>query len=354
MFIFIVGWIQVGWAFAQESNSNNKEQIKTSDEPKIKIGSLIQLWNTTNFKNETLGYETFNTFRVRRVQAIFSGVINDRISTNMMVDFARILPSSLTEPDSAKGKVDKANSKQSAYSILQDVYITYLLEKKNKIEMRVGQFKYPLTYEGLQSNTNVDFVDRAEITKTFGDKRDIGIQFSAKPKMFEVTLMLVQGNSQNKTDVNRQKDLAGRMVIKPLPDLSFGASFYNGRAGDDGKIPQNRHAFEVVYKHEALTVYSEAVFAKDAKIGPARSQKGWYAAALYNVNESWQPVFRYEWVGKNFELLKKIPRQRLTMGGNYFIQKNAKIQFNYIYGAFSNTYKKTLQHTIMINWQVNF
>jgi len=340
---------------AAQEIKNDQEVVTTGNNSKIKFSSLVQIWNTTNFKNNDVGNQTFNTFRIRRVETKFSGAISDRVSYTAMFDLAKLLKSSLTDPDSAKGKIDKADSKQSAYAILQDVSITYSVNKENKIDLQVGQFKYPLTYEGLQSSAGLGFVERAEMTRTFGDKRDLGFQVSAKPgKMFEAALMLAQGNSQNKTDANTSKDFAGRIVVKPIEGLSVGGSFYKGYSGDGGKIPMDRWAAEAAYKKDAITAYGELIVAKESKSGVAESQKGAYAAFLYKLNDQWQPGIRYEYAWKSLETVKKIPQNRLTLGVNYFVEKNAKIQLNYVYCKFSRDNGDTASNTVFVNWQVNF
>ena len=346
-------------AFQVHAQDEKKDALPvTTTNATAKFGALIQIWNTTNFGNKDLGTETFNTFRIRRIELKFSGKIDDRIGFTVMIDPSKPLANSQTKADSTKANgsqnVDATKGTKSETAILQDLYITYLLNKEMSVEAKVGQFKYPLTYEGLLSSSGLSFIDRAEVTKAFGDKRDVGIQLSAKPGMFEGSVMIVQGNSQNKTDVNKNKDIAARLIAKPMEGLSVGGSLYKGFAGNDGKTPQDRYAIEGAYKAGKITSYGEFIFAKDAKSGAAKSQKGAYIAALYRLTDAFEPGLRYEWAGKNFESNKGIEQNRITAGLNYYLEKNAKIQLNYVYGKYSAKSKDTASNLFMINWQVNF
>lgn len=339
--------------FAQDEKKD--EVVTTGESSKVKFGTLIQLWNTTNLKSKDKGNETFNTFRIRRAEIKFSGDISEKVAFTVMFDPAKLLANSSSKPDT-NTSVDKAKTKQSDFAILQDVFITYHLSKQYKIDLQVGQFKYPLTYEGLQSSAKLNFIERAEAVRSFGDKRDIGLQISAKPNQFvEGALMIVQGNSQNKTDGNQQKDFAGRVIAKPMSGLSVGGSFYKGNNGNDGKTPQNRFGGEAAYVKDAITTYGELIFAKDGKVKPQKSQLGGYAAFLYKLNDQWQPGVRYEYASTNYETAsKEVPKTRLTFGVNYFVEKNSKIQLNYIYGKFSKKNGDYAANMLAVNWQVYF
>jgi phosphate-selective porin len=286
-------------------------------------------------------------------------MISENVGYAVMIDPAKILPNSLDKADSTKvnksQQVDNPKTKQSDFAILQDAYITYVLDNKHTLRLQVGQTKYPLTYEGLQSSSKLNFIERAEFTRIFGDKRDLGVELIGKPNaQIEFAFMVLNGNSQNKTDINRNKDFAGRVIFKPVEGWSVGGSFYKGFSGNDGRIPQHRMGGEAVYSKEAITAVGEFIFAKDDKVFPKKLQKGAYAAFLYAWNNQWQSGLRYEYANRSFEQNSSVPQTRVTFGANYFVEKNAKVQLNYVYGKFSKHNLRATTRTILLNWQVSF
>ena len=93
----------------------------------------------------------YNTFRLRRAEIKLSGKITPSWGFEVMVDPAK----TLHDPRRPGGD-DK---------ILQDLAVTYLGLKGH--EFSLGQKKIAITEEGLRSSSELDFVERARITRTF-------------------------------------------------------------------------------------------------------------------------------------------------------------------------------------------
>lgn len=300
------------------------------------IGGLIQLWDEYQAKANPGGSrQYYNSFLIQRIEIKFSGRVNDKIAYGVMVDFARSISNS---------------SREGRVSVLQDAHIdlSYLPEAR----LTVGQFKYPLTHEGLVSSGKLDFVERSEITRIFGDKRDIGIQIGGEFQHLDYAVSLVNGNSQNEIDQNSDKDVVGRIVLKPVKGISFGGSGYLGRTGANGETPYDRAAAEFMYEGSGLKFASEFLWAREGKFGPLSDMKGFYATSLYQIEPPTQVGVRYEYADRNLEIVKGVPRHRFTLGVNRFLdEKNgAKVQLNVL---FTEDRVNNWNHYVYVNLQVS-
>ncbi len=181
----------------------------------LKIGGLLQLWYS---HDETRGNESgkADTFRLRRSEIMFSGEILPEVAWTVMVDPSKELGFSA-------GAIDQNTRILQDYNI--DIgYIPHHI-------VSIGQFKLPLTEEGLRSSVMLDTIERSFIGRTFGDQRDIGIQVRGIWEYVDYWLGIFNGSGQNQLDVNDYKDISGRIVLKPFKDLEIGISGLTGRTG---------------------------------------------------------------------------------------------------------------------------
>jgi len=290
----------------------------------IKFSGLTQIWGTTSFsKEKTFGSDPI-TFRLRRSELKFSGNIEgEKIGWLVMLDPAA-RPS---EP-------------------LQDLYIS--LNYIPKTEFRFGQFKFPLSMEGLASTGQLDFAERALVVRTFADKRDIGAMLSGKFNRWEWQAGAFNGNGQNKTDDNNFKNWVGRVVIKPTNSVNFGASGYWGkemvffdevRGGYVYRIPRNDNRFRVAGElkidYKKLAARAEAIWVADEcclnirtfTVGGTYYRWGGYSTLLYKFLEKHQFAVRAEWFNPYFSGGRD-NTFITTLGYNFFFSPRAKWQFN--------------------------
>lgn len=275
----------------------------------LKIGGLLQLWYT---HDEAFGNEAgkADSFRLRRAEIMFSGKMLPEVEWVLMVDTSKDLGFN-------------AGAISQDTRILQDFffdlgYIPYH-------NLRVGQFKLPLTEEGLRSSVELDTIERSYIGRTFGDQRDIGIQLSGSWEYVDYDIGIFNGSGQNQLDVNDYMDVSGRIVLKPFKDFEIGISALTGNTG--AEIPdRNRLGGEVRYEFNDVTFKGEYMKAKDAKL----EREGWYAQVGYIIPfmPQLQSVFKYE----EFENSNNIEQRDFTIGLNYFIKRNnVKLQINYVH-----------------------
>jgi len=123
----------------------------------------------------------------------------------------------------------------SANDQIKDYWIR--LSYLNFVDVQAGQFKYPQGLEGRTSSGEIDFVNVANLTTAFANRRDLALQVSGSkiplpgglPWTFEYAVALVKGSGQNAAENNDHKDPAGRVGLT-LTDLGLylGASAYSG------------------------------------------------------------------------------------------------------------------------------
>lgn len=330
-------------AVAQEKDKDSTslgesmQLVSTKYQPKI--GGLIQFWNVYQAK---IAYgnppdDNFDLFRFRRVEIKATGSINDRVGYGAMADFAK------------------------DGNVLQDAFIKLMLS--SSFVITAGQFKYPLTYEGLQSSGNLDFVERAEITRVFGDRRDLGVQVSGTIHSLSYAIGMFNGNGPNYPDDNREKDLAGRVTYRLADEFSFGCSGYFGRRSvSHSYSPYHRAAFEALYDAHPIKIFGEALWAREREIEPFDNMGAVYIAFLYLVSASVQMGTRYEYANEHMELARVFPLHRYTLGINYFLdeQRTARVQLNYVlsrqrdYEYFQQFFGYYWNNYLYLNLQVAF
>lgn len=207
-------------------------------------------------------------------------------------------------------------------------YDLYMSFTHKVYELRIGQLKPPTGLENLTPTPKLDFIEYSIISghrTSTGITRDIGLQFSAKPRFIDFGLAVINGNGRNQVkDDNKWKDILGRLVIIPDPalGLTFGGSFYWGKTGPDGMLLNaQRFGAEVAYVHNPVMLKGEFLYAKDDTL----TSNGFYVSAGYRYCNL-QPVLRFEryTAGKS--------KMAITGGINWFIKGDkVKPMLNYTY-----------------------
>jgi hypothetical protein len=284
------------------------EPVKTGF-GELKIGGLLQLWYT---HDETTGKGAgkADTFRLRRSEIMFRGKILPEVAWTVMIDPSK-------ELDLNTDSIDQETR------ILQDFHVD--LNYIPHHSLSVGQFKLPLTEEGLRSSVRLDTIERSFIGRTFGDQRDIGIQLRGIWKYADYWLGIFNGEGQNQLDVNDYKDISGRIVLKPFKGLEIGMSGLTGKKGTE-LSDRNRLGGELRYEYNDLSFKGEYMKAKDSKL----EREGWYAQVGYFIPflPQLQGIFKYE----EFEDADNNEEKDTTVGLNYFKKQNHfKLQINYVH-----------------------
>lgn len=291
----------------------------------LKLGGLLQGWALWDG-------DANDRFRIRRTELKFAGDLlgDERFKYTVMID-----PSQVQEDNTRR-------------TVLQDAFFT--LDKIDWLphhKFDLGQYKLPLSEEGLRSSAKLDFAERSFIGRTFGDQRDVGAMLTGEWPAVTYQAGVFNGSGQNQSDANDGKDLAGRVVLRPFkawevvgeaPDLG---QLELGMAGyfrhDRGNTREKKRlGYELRYDYQRLSLKSEYAFGQGTAGSNATTENstlanGWYAQAGYMLlPEQLQAVARVD----HFDPNEEVANDRETdfsLGLNYFIAKyHAKAQLNWV------------------------
>ena len=179
--------------------------------------------------------------------------------------------------------------------------------------LRAGQFKVPFSFEQLTSSRFNDFVERS-VVDNLVPAFDVGAMLHGNllGGAVEYAAGVFNGAGQNAAETNDSKDIAGRLLVRPLklmnlPDLGelhLAGHITHGdqdsgqslRGRTDGKFeffPRTttrgdrlRYGFEAVYGHGPFGLYGEYVRSEEERKGLGTGGKdlddligqGWYVA----------------------------------------------------------------------------
>ena len=258
-------------------------------------GATLQFWA---FGANQAG-ETQTTLRLRRAELRIKGeVIPKLLGFNVMIDPARVLESNKTPVNvtSSDGTTvgTVAINNQGTITILQDFGITLM---SDYADVTVGQFKIPVSYEGSNSAAKLLFPERAVVSRKFGDQRDIGIKVEKKlSKHFYYQAAIFNGEGQNRTDGNKQKDLAARLEVYPIDGVMVGLVGYTGFTHRDESPTKDRLEADFKLDLANVLLQAEYIHGWDGVTGqemkPRTESAGVYAVLGYTFMDKLQPVFR--------------------------------------------------------------
>ncbi len=296
------------------TNGQKDKQGITIGNNALQLGGLLQ--------TEYQGFEQTNipnTFLLHRARLILKGVISDNWSYELSTEFT--------------------NSPK-----IFDAYISYKFA--DYLKLTAGQFKTPFSQENITSDSQLEFIDRSQVvnalagrqTDVIGNQqgRDAGIQASGSfiktdnHYLLDYTLGVFNGNGINvASDNNAHKDIAGRLGIHPINELTIGLNFYSGQ-GNYGTPAQNytrnRTGFDARYIVGNLSLTAEYDKGTDGAI----KKDGWYAQTAYFViPKKLQLAAKYDNYNANKDIANSSTRI-YTGGANYFFNNWAKFSINYL------------------------
>jgi phosphate-selective porin OprO/OprP len=232
---------------------------------------------------------------------------------------------------------------------LLDAYTAYKFA--DYLKFQAGQFKVPLSYESLVSDSQLDFIDRSQVVEALAARskdvignqngRDLGIQVSGSfvklndQYLFDYTFGVFNGAGYDvTTDNNNHKDIAGRLGIHPIKGLDFGGSLYEGEdiPAATTKVPnpvtqaRNRYGFDARYVTGPFSITGEYLHGTDASV----HRDGWYAQASYFVVPQVQLVAKYD----TYDPSKTVTTDRSTIyngGVNFVFNKWTRLAVDYLY-----------------------
>lgn len=223
----------------------------------------------------------------------------------------------------------------SAVSVFQDFFITL---QSDWVELSVGQFKIPVSWEGYNSSSKLLFPERAPVAREFGDKRDLGLRLAKTFRWFGYSAGLFNGATLNNLDNNGAKDVALRLEGYPVEGLVLGAVGYASTAEWSAARARARFEGDLRFERGPFLFQSELIRAHDVSAdGEATNAQGFYAALAWTFFEMLQPCVRVGYLdpdaGANLDPATangKDELWHLDVGLNYYLRKHeAKLQLSY-------------------------
>lgn len=305
---------------------------------RMNIGGQIQmryLWN----ENEGAGGaddESVDGFQMRRIKLGFDGHISD--------------------PKLFYGVV-LAGDRDGGNIGLEDAFLGYKFD--NGLQIKGGVFKLPFARQELISSKRQMAVDRGIVTEYFTLDRAEQVQLSYKNDMLAVMGSIHDGADNGFTDFTSDQahsfGVTGRVEAKVFgewgqakDELAWGGeepALFIGAAGQWENNKDNAGAVANADDWYALTLdalfeadpfsVTAAYFLAEAN-NPAGvadlEAHGFYAQGAVNIDDTWAPFIRYEWLEQDPEGAGQDPLQAVTTGVNYYMKKhNAKVTADVVY-----------------------
>jgi len=297
--------------------------IKIGD-GELKFGLLLQGWYVSDSSPAGTGTSWLgngtgsNTFRLRRSEIKLSGKITKAWGFEVMLDPSK------AQSTSAGGDA----------RILQDLGISFLGLKGH--EFTLGQKKIFVTEEGVRSSSELDFAERAQVTRGFSDRRETGFFYKGEYANDLVTghVSITNGvAANNNDDSNDTLFFAARLDVKPVHGLMVGVS--GGTSGGEtaAHLSRDRYGAHVKYDGGAdlpIGFRAEYLKAKDGNAnGTTLNRDGFYATLLYTIDKQYQLGVRYDEIDNNKDA-DGARIKTLTAGFHYLIKgKNINLKLDY-------------------------
>jgi hypothetical protein len=289
----------------------------------LRFGMLLQGWYVTDDSPVGTGSSWLgntngqNTFRLRRSEIKLSGKITPAWGFEVMFD-----------PSKSQSSAAGADGK-----ILQDLAVVYTGFKGHEIAL--GQKKIVVTEEGVRSSSELDFAERAQVTRGFSDRRETGLFYKGElGKTVTAYASITNGTPANvNDDSNDTVFLAARLDVKPATGFMVGAS--GGTSGGEGLAHLGRERYGVHVRYDGpdslpIGFRGEYLAARDEQAnGTKLKRDGFYLTALYTIQKQYQIGVRYDEIDNNKDVaLSKI--KTLTAGFHWLVKgKNLNLKLDY-------------------------
>jgi hypothetical protein len=330
------GTIKVEEADSIRAEAAIKEQEAAAKKKSFNLtsGKAIQLSAYTQVRYQLLEEDgKIDGFDIRRAYIDLKGNLTPYFGYRLQSDFA-------TSP-----KIVDAQIELKLYDFLN---------------FTIGQQLIPFSLNNLTSNTKLELADRVQTVEALASRkndilgdnngRDIGITASGSLikvndfNLIDYRFGVFNGNGINRTDVNEDKDVIGRLVLQPIKNFKIGgsfnygftpdsATFYSGNSAikDKDKVAakyfgiRNRFGAELSYDHTLFNLHGEYITGKDGSI----AKGGYYIQAAGNILPGkLQIAGRYDSYDKDLDKDDNISTN-YTAGINVFFSPNITLQIAY-------------------------
>lgn len=324
---------------AKAEEREDPERLAVGKHGFFQPAALLQGWFFLQSQDNDDVYppsDTQTTFRIRRAEIRVRGeILPKRIGYVIMIDPARALdPERVTidveseDPMAAPATVSVLQPPGGNGSIFQDYVITFFSEYA---DVSMGQFKIPVSLDGVTSSSRLLFPERSLVSRRYGDRRDIGVKAEKRFGPVYYYAGLFNGEGQNRLDTNNQKDASLRVEVSPIEGLMVGAVGYVAIGERD--LPGTKDRIEGDLKLEIAdaVLMAEYIHAWDRTSSERVRGHGLAVTGGYTIADRIQPVARFGFLDQDLEAdLAAGGSDEVTsyeIGANYYIEGNeAKLQ----------------------------
>ncbi len=316
---------QVNTAFSQGCEGEDPATSDSTSTQSVKVFGYIQPQFDYNFD----GGDNVNTFKFKRARLGVRGTVHEDFSYYFMLEASPFIG---------------GDDQEDVY--LMDAFITYNADNWARISL--GTYKQPFSLEVATPCHALTTIERSVVAdQLVSPQRDFGIGIFGgnKYNKLNYAVAIMNGRGLKIVDNNTKKDIIGRATYKVTNFLTVGGSFRYGHPKLNN-IDDSRTTYggEFLVELDKLKVQGEYIHDEGAYQAGAGggcgvdpidldglTSEGAYIMGSYDVNEKFQPVFKYEYFDPNTELKNNIDYQeRMTLGINYFFNEKVRFQLNYL------------------------
>lgn len=322
--------------------------------PTFHFQALLQGWYGNGFGNRingaipgearpqgrNYGMNGDSAVRLRHAELQFDGLLLPKLDYFAMFDLAG---ATAITPDR---------------KVLEDYYLGYKITRQLRVE--VGQQRTGLTEEGSRPDSELLTIARSLMNEDLpatagleGNARSFGVAVRFQSTAFQglVGLWDDNGNTQNQVAPGSRKFLDASWFYNGIPRLSLGLWGGTRVFGQAPYATQDRGGGTFIWQRGPHYMEGEVAYARDYAAGaPAPGKTGSISRGAYwlyahTLSRKWQLVARYD----NWDPAQQgvftgdattesgvlIPHanhklREYTLGINYFLPNDQKIQLNYI------------------------
>ena len=224
---------------------------------------------------------------------------------------------------------------------LIDAFVRYKIAPG--FSLQAGQFHTNFSLEGPFGALDMEAITYAPVVELIctkvADSRDIGIAaYGVAGKregfyIFEYSLGVFNGEGKNAKDANKSKDIAGRVKLNPVKDLTLSGSFSYGEKGAD-YTHNTRVAGGVWYHSDRFWARSEYLGLAQ-KAGATKHVDGAYltTGCWLGNKKLHSPVARFSYMDNGLGD-SYVKQTELLVGYDYKPVKHLRLQLNYSHSWF--------------------
>lgn len=269
-------------------------------------------------------------------------------------------------------------------SVVQEYYTDFRVTNNKALTVRFGQFKNALSYENPLSPTAMETIDVYSEGVTYltgcgsdplngvqyGRDQGIALFGETNNKTFRYEMQLLNGSGINVKDKNKQKDVIGRLELRPIQRINFCVTGQLGKGnalvdspvfnptlkqGDNYK--RNRFTAGADYKSQPFNVHGEFLWGED---GDVQSRGGYITGSVrlftFANNTALDAVGSYDYYNFNTDLNQDM--QKGVVGLQYWFFKKCRFQAQYVYKNANTDYRSFFHradcHQFITQMQVRF